>query len=272
MEKRDCFGKMEVGVTPCKTCKIETKIECFNSTMVHVFNLPKDCIESEKRIKCSFSSDCKENSIPYEMVEACHFLGDISSARKDKCKNFGTLNINLKMENVRECSICKEERYLLCEMAESNLRKFPNLESNSKIKREFEGEVDRMKGDGSCFGIFEFDKDDCFKECDFKVACLRRTGIQPPPVFKKEEMPIFHSSCKKFPTFNIIEEIHERKKEGAKFPDFLEETCDKCPMKNECSKFIENVREWIEEKEKARKIFTNFYSLRKIRKEIMIGG
>lgn len=272
MEKKDCFGKMEVGVTPCKTCKIETKIECFNKTLIEVYGTPEECTEREKRRKCSSGLDCEENSVPPEMVEACHFLGDISLARKEKCKNFGTLNINLEMEKIKECSICSKERYMLCEIAESNLRKFPNLESNSKIKSEFEDEIYRMKGDGSCFGIFEFDKDDCFKECDFKIACLRETGIKPPPTFEEEEMPKFHPNCKKFPNFNIIEEIHTRKKEGGKFPDFLEETCDKCPMKSECLEFIKEVRTWIEKRENARKIFTDFYSLRKIRSEIMVGG
>lgn len=273
MEKKECFGEMERNRMECKSCPLQTKIACFTETAKEGYGVSGDCLTAEGRAVCySDRGSCDHPKIRQDefMSQACQFLGKLSAYRKNNCPNFGTLNLSFDINRIKICSECEESLYKKCEIVETNLRKFPHLAYESTIREDLENEIRMTEDDGACLGSFEFNETDCFKECDFKITCLRKTGIKERPPFDSDEMPNYLPVCKYFPSFDEINANKDHDYFEKTSPEnFMKELCSKCPFEQNCKDFILSVRDWIINEKFKRVIFTNFYTLRQIRKALM---
>lgn len=274
MEKKECYGEMAQGKMECKSCPLQTKIACFTETMKEKHGVSGDCLTSEGRMAClSQKGFCKNPKLQGEdfMADACLFLGKLSAFRKDKCSSFGTLNLSFDKSKIKTCGECDEELYKKCEVVETNLRKFPHLAYENTIKDELEKEIRMTEEDGACLGGFEFNETDCFEECDFKVTCLRKTGIRERPPFDVNEMPNYPTICKYFPHFEEIKSLKNKEKFDELPPNLvMKELCVKCPFEQTCKEFITGVRDWLVAEDLKKIVFSNFYTLREVRKTLMV--
>lgn len=145
-----------------------------------------------------------------------------------------------------KCLLCPDTILFDCEANEiqrSNPDKASYL-AREKLQQQL-NELD--SGNDECFGNFTFE-DQCWKECDFNVRCLRKSGI-----LAGEDCTFFHEAG-----------------DGRDFEENFEDSCFKCLYIAECKKVAKEKTEKRKIEEKEKEVFGSFYSLDNIREKIMM--
>lgn len=205
------------------------------------------CLEkliSDKHCDLNFRGPiCLSATCNDENRNICDKVAEIRDALTN-CKLFS----NPGMKNLNKCLECPYASFTKCEQANLVTK---NLlltfsEAQEIIEEQLEGMLREFEG---CFGKFAFDEKDCWKNCEFKVGCLRHSKIIPT------------SKCIYFP-------ITDKNIKETPAPS---ELCDKCTFQKKfCKPLIDEKLKEVKLKLEATKAFNKFYTLDEIRANFII--
>jgi len=201
-----------------------------------------DCvIEYAKSIGCwhiEAGERCltKKYSCSPEMEQVCQKIANIIYFQRNICPNFSDTSKN----NIASCLLCPEETFTKCETFEE-VRKNLSLDPD-EIGRTILREKSKLLTDNEdCFGNFDLENEQCWKDCVYKISCLRTKGIKA------------GKECALFPATNNL-----------KIEQFKPE-CLGCMLRERCNIDYEEISERLKKEIEEKKLFRSFFSLSEMR-------
>jgi len=232
---RECTGKFNVDDVQCQTCP--DNLSCFE-TLVSTF---QDCTVMEGNDDDDYCSSYNLNGCNYPLQQLCMRLKGFYKIRKNVCANFGTPKEN----PIEECLSCKQELFEECDKFDLFLQniKLQEHEVDTLVENQL---YDFRREASNCFERFAFE-DTCWNGCDYKLRCLRGSGIK------------LDGACKYFPKDPTLLE------EEIEFPV----DCPNCLFYPKCVAFQEGRAIAFREETEKKKMFQNFFSIAEIRNQFV---
>ena len=210
-------------------------------------------IEEAKEKKCplghsierGYPSACTDPTFyncNLENRQICIKIAQVLQSKKSQnCKFFGEQTKNPDLE---ACLKCSGYTFMECEASELLLK---NLEISLPDAREhIQKEASKAERDpADCYPNFEFEET-CWEGCDYKIRCMRESGIKP------------GKECCFYPKINQQSSFYSNKLT-------MDPKCKSCPFYETCFALFSSEAEEINKEKEKNKAFSGFFSLREIR-------